>query len=221
MATLAQLRKALAQGAKIVTNDPALKGMEVDYAPQFNGDRKPWRVKGLTGVDRVPSRTCEIQWGPNGEPVRLTDTQTDFMRACIQHKGWANGGGWMWANRSTSLRLAWALEKKGLLICTNSTPYRERFGISDLGYRTFDKRFPRPEQKVIDMVLVMLAEQNWEWKPGCGWHYHNEGMTQLALEALVSDGYAVRSGTGYGMVSAGYQRAQDLGYDPNLPSDEG
>lgn len=222
MATTAQLRKALEQGAKIVTTDAGYdKGSEVEYDPQHKGDRQPWRVKGLTGVDRVRTSTCEIQWGPNGAPVKLTETQEAFMRACISHKGWANSGGWMWANRSTSLRLAEALERKGLLICVNSMPYRERYVPSDLGHRLYDPKLPRPTKAVTDLVLVMLAEQNWEWKPGCGWYYHNEGVTKLALEALVGDGYVVRSGDGYGMVTAGYDKALELGYDPNLFDDEG
>jgi hypothetical protein len=221
MATTVQLRKALAQGAKIVTTNAALKGMEVEYAPQYKGDRYPWRVKGLTGVDRVRTSTCEIQWGPNGAPVKLTETQVDFLNACLKHGGWENSGGWMWANRSTSLRLALALEKKGLLICVNNKPYRERFAPSDLAYRLYGNTLPRLEQSKIDTVLVMLAEQGWQWEPGCGWHYHNESLTKLALEALVSDGYAVRSGDGYGMISAGYTKALELGFDPNLFDDEG
>lgn len=220
--TTSKLRQALADGAKIVTTDSAYdKDSEVEYAPQYKGDRHPWRVKGLTGVDRVATSTCGIQWGPNGAPVKLTEVQTNFLNACLRSDGWANGGGWMWANRSTSLRLALALEKKGLLICVNSTPYRERFAPSDLAYRLYGSTLPRLEQSKINSVLVMLAEQNWEWKPGCGWWYHNEGLTKLALEALVSDGYVVRSGDGYGMISAGYQRALELGYDPNLFGDEG
>lgn len=215
--TTAKLRKALAQGAKIVNPAQPWNNAEVSYEPRSPRDPQPWVYNDY----RFSAGELEIQWGPNGAPVKITDIQADFMRACIDHKSWENGGGWMWANRSTSLRLAWALEKKGLLICVSSKPFRERFAPSDLGYRLFEKAYPRPEQSSIDTVLVMLAEQSWEWKPGCGWHYHNEGMTQLALEALVSDGYAVRAGTGYGMVSAGYQRALELGFNPNLFDDEG
>lgn len=214
--TTAQLRKALAQGAKIVNTSQPWDGAEMAYEPRSPRDPQPWVYNGY----RFSAGELSIEWGPNGAPIKLTDTQTDFLRACINHKQWANGGSWMWANRSTSLRLAQALEKKGLLICTSSKPYREVYAPSDLAYRLYDRKFPRPEQAVVDLVLVMMAEQNWEWKPGCGWHYHNEGMTKLALEALVSDGYVVRSGTGYGLTSKGYEQALVKGFDPNLLSDE-
>ena len=169
----------------------------------------------------MASRTCEIQWGPNGKRVKLTETQLDFLKACFSHTEWANGGGWMWANRSTSLRLAQALERKGMLICVNSTPYRERYAPTDLAHRLFNKSLPRPMQVTLDLVLVMLAEHGWEWKPGCGWYYHNEPSTKLALETLVSDGYVAHAGDGYGLLSVGYERALKLGYDPNLFDDEG
>lgn len=61
MATLTQLRAAAKQGATIVTNDPGYAGMEVEYDRHPN---EPWRVKGLTGIDRVCSTTCEVVWKP-------------------------------------------------------------------------------------------------------------------------------------------------------------
>lgn len=215
--TTAKLRKALDQGASII--NPALPwdGAEVAYEPRSANDSMPWIYNGY----RFAAGELEIKWGPNGAPVKLGPVQKDFLDACFRHTEWQNGGGWVWENRSASLRLALALEKKGMLVCVSNIPYRERFAPTDLAYRLFNSSLPRPMQATVDQVLVMLAEQNWEWKPGCGWYYHNEPVTRLALEALVSDGYVARSGDGYGLLSVGYERALKLGFDPNLFDDEG
>lgn len=61
MPTLTQLRAAAKQGATIVTSDPGYQGMEVEYDRHST---QPWRVKGLTGIDRVRTSTCEIVWKP-------------------------------------------------------------------------------------------------------------------------------------------------------------
>lgn len=62
--TVTQLRAAAKQGATIWTINHAYEGMEVYWEPQRKGDSEPWRVKDLTGIDRVRSGECEIKWTP-------------------------------------------------------------------------------------------------------------------------------------------------------------
>jgi hypothetical protein len=54
----AELLRFQREGAKIVTGSPYQEGSEVEYLPQFKGDREPWRVVGLTGADRVRAAGC-------------------------------------------------------------------------------------------------------------------------------------------------------------------
>lgn len=97
MATLTQLRAAAKQGATIVTNDPGYAGMEVEYDRHAN---EPWRVKGLTGIDRVRTSTCEIVWKSGcrtevhiptiAKLVKQLFEGTEHKRANMpEHGGWA------------------------------------------------------------------------------------------------------------------------------------
>lgn len=62
MATTTQLRAAAKQGATIVVIKGMYEGREVHYSPE--GDELPWRVAGMTWLDRVHSSQCKIVWKP-------------------------------------------------------------------------------------------------------------------------------------------------------------
>lgn len=223
MANTMQLRKAMAKGAKIVYGMQPWEGREMAYRPRNKHDRKPWVLARDGGPFRFGSGELEIEWGPEGEPVELTEIQEHMLRALAGRNGgvWFPGCGWHWNNRSTTIRFLLGLVKKGLAVQTSDQPYRERFEITEKGRRLAAPKFPTPPQEDVDTVLVMLAEHDGGWAPGCGWHLKSEGYVTLCLKALVRRGYAVENADGsFGMLGTAYGRARELGYDPNLVDGE-
>lgn len=86
--TSTQLRAALAQGATIITTCLAYdKDSEVEWAPQHKGDRNAWRVKGLTGVDRVRPDECEIVWKPGCRKEVHVPTITRLVKKHFEGTG--------------------------------------------------------------------------------------------------------------------------------------
>lgn len=59
--------------------------------------------------------------------------QQGVLDALIRHKGWQNDSGWMWQNRSTTLRALEGLAKKGLARCIDDRPYKEKFAPTEAG----------------------------------------------------------------------------------------
>jgi len=112
--TMTQLRAAHVQGATIVTNDSGYRGMEVEYSRH---NTEPWKVKGLTGIDRVRSRTCEIVWKPGCRkevhiPTIVRLVKKHFEGAEHQRASMPFNGGWAvsqtyWNMRSVAF-IHWA-----------------------------------------------------------------------------------------------------------------
>lgn len=215
MATTAQLRKALAEGAKIVNPSQPWNRAEVAYAPRTLRDPQPWLYNGY----RFVSGELEADWGPDGKPVKLTETQAYIVKLFVERGDWYPGSGWVWSNRSTTIRMLDGLVRKGVLIRVSDTPYKERYTLSDLGHRQFNKPVG-PTEAEVRIVLVMLAEQSGEWAPGCGWWYRNEKLTRRCLSVLVSRGLVVRNGDNYGLLGTAYDAAREAGYNPDLLMDE-
>lgn len=214
--TTLKLRKALAKGAKIVCSFQPYEGEEMLYDPRTPRDPQPWRLKS-TDLFRYRAGELRIEWGEGGEPVKLTDNQQGALRALVERGVYHAGCGWVWDNHSNTARLMDALVKKGVAELVekpwSKTPVYEP---TEKGRKHIAPRPLRPKQKDIDGALVLMAEQDGEWKPGDGWHYVNEYLTRLCLEALVSDGYVVKQGDSYGLKGSGFDRAHELGFDPSL-----
>ena len=66
----AELRKALAEGARIVVSVQPYRGREVDYMPRRPGDPQPWLLRvGPGDFYRYNGRECHAQ-APDGTPWR-------------------------------------------------------------------------------------------------------------------------------------------------------
>lgn len=49
----------------------------------------------------------------------LGENQVHALRALVEHSGWRPGCGWIWANRSTTVRLLDSLVRRGLAVRTD------------------------------------------------------------------------------------------------------
>jgi len=215
-----ELLKAQAEGAKIVRSIGPVSDGEVVYSPRRKGDPQPWLLKTDTsGAWRYSGRECHAEWGPDGKPVALTETQEHIVKCLVDRGDWYPGCGWHWANRSSTIRHLDGLVRKGVVIRTSDKPYNERYALSDLGHRQFNKPVMVSEEEV-KAVLVMLAEQGGEWSPRAGWWYRNIKLTRLCLAVLVSHGLVASSGDTYGLKGDGYDAAREAGYNPDLLMDE-
>lgn len=94
--TVTRLRAAAKQGATIVSTLSDSKGAEVEWAPMYRGDLRPWK-----GADKLElaSDACEIVWKPGcrrevhiptiARLVKQLFEGTEHKRADMpEHGGW-------------------------------------------------------------------------------------------------------------------------------------
>jgi hypothetical protein len=133
----AELKKAQEQGAKIVCSMAPYEGYEMVYEPRKTGDPSPWKLK--AGSDfRYSGRECHADW-PEGTGPKpdLTDTQQLVLDALRRNNDgvWRPGYGWVWENRSTTLKHLNALVKKGFAEQTGFEQFREEYRITEDGIK--------------------------------------------------------------------------------------
>lgn len=76
---------------------------------------------------------------------KIGNVQWRFLRACQEFKGYAAGGGWVWAGRAKSVRLAEQLVARGLLEKTTE-PFlgstRTRYTVTEAGRAYLERGEP-------------------------------------------------------------------------------
>lgn len=159
-----ELRTALRKGGRIVCSVAPYEGREVEYAPRAKNDPTPWRLEGMDDdmLYRYHGRECHAV----DVPVAVTDIQRRCLKIMQNFSGtWHSGGAWMWGNRSQTLRIMRALEKKGLVRA--SERYEEYFEITDAGKKVtpvVTKVEPKPQAdpqtapKPVEVSIEALRE---------------------------------------------------------------
>jgi hypothetical protein len=142
----ARLRKLAEEGAVVVASVAPFDGHPVEYRPRKHGDPTPWILIGKPedSYYRFAGRFCHETW-PNGKPQRkLGASQKHCLEAMTRYSGtWANGSGWVWGNRSKTLTIMKALEKRGLVVQTSTVQFREAFELTEAGWVASGKTEPK------------------------------------------------------------------------------
>lgn len=160
----AELKLALAQGATI--HRSSVGEEEVVYAPRSKGDRLPWLLKtDASGEWRYSGRECHaMKDGKVYTPVKpvrvMTEDQKHALRCLAERNGgvWYPGCGWVWANRSTTLRILDGLVKRGYAKMTDSSKYNERYELTKAGLAEYERLNPWTS-----VVLETKAAELVEW----------------------------------------------------------
>lgn len=158
---------------------------------------------------------------------RLGENQKHILKGLAD--GRLNGTGWVWQNRSTTLRLMKGLVRRGLVSeqVTELSGDRKSYSwnLTEAGQKWVElERTPTLPETDRNTLILMMAEQNLEWSPDAGWHLKNQGYTLLGMRDLEKQGLVRQVGDKaerrYAAGSALLDKAYALGFDPSLLDDE-
>jgi hypothetical protein len=155
---------------------------------------------------------------------RLGENQKHILKGLSD--GRLTGTGWVWGNRSTTLRLMKGLVSRGLVVetaypSTKGGQTNYSWSLSEAGQKWVElENTPTLPDEDRRMLIVMMAEQELEWNPKAGWHLKTVQYTELGMKDLEKQGLVRPIGDKKDRRWAGgadlLDKAREYGYDPNL-----
>ncbi len=159
---------------------------------------------------------------------RLGDNQKHILNGLAS--GRLNGTGWVWQNRSTTLRLMRGLVARGLVTETEHKPSKGTgsttysWNLTEAGRKWVElENTPTLPEADLNIIIVMMAEQDLVWEPNT-WHFRTQQYTELGMKDLEKRGLVRQVGDRkdrrYAAGATLLDKAYELGYNPNLLFDE-
>jgi hypothetical protein len=126
---------------------------------------------------------------------------------------WTRKSRWVLHTCGGTIRTLDALAARGLVTCLDRRAGTERYEITDAG-RAINQQ---PTSAQLDSLLVMMAEEDFEWRDAeGGWWWRSRDFTRTCMELLVRQGLVGKHGKIYGLGHKGLERAKAKGYDPSV-----